>query len=98
MTAWISFWDAFKAVVHKNDSITKIDKFNYLNSLLEGVAAMTIQGLSLIVANYDSAVEMLKERFGNIQQIITKHMEELLRLLTVLATKLQAFYEVYEQG
>ena len=55
VTAWIPFWDAFKAAVHENDSITKIDKFNYLNSLLEGAASMTIQGLSLTKANYDSA-------------------------------------------
>ena len=44
---------------------------------------MTIQGLqalSLNEDNYDSAVEMLQGRFGNTQQIITSHMEELLKL------------------
>jgi len=33
---WISFWDLFQSAVHNNDSIPKVDKFNYLNSLLEG--------------------------------------------------------------
>ena len=50
---------------------------------MEGEAAMTIQGLqglSLNEDNYDPAVEMLQGRFGNTQQIITSHMEEVLKL------------------
>ena len=42
---WISFWDSFEASVHKNESLTAIDKFNYLNSLLERSAAEAISGL-----------------------------------------------------
>ena len=96
VTAWISFWDPFKAAVHENDSIAKIDKFNYLNSLLEGAAAMTIQGLSLTEANYDSAVKMLQERFGNTQQIITSHMEELLKLPDCTGDKVSALRGVHD--
>ena len=39
VTTWSTFWDSFKAAVHDNDSIPKIDKFNYLNSSLEGVCS-----------------------------------------------------------
>ena len=35
VTQWNAFWDAFKTALHENGSIYKIDKFNYLNSLLE---------------------------------------------------------------
>ena len=63
------------------------DKFNYLNSLLEGVAKQSIQGLTLLDANYDSAAEILKQRFAKPQQIISAHMEELLKLSTCLGTK-----------
>ena len=31
----ISFWDTFEASVHNNESLSAIDKFDYLNSLLE---------------------------------------------------------------
>ena len=89
VTDWTSFWDAFKAAIHKNNDISKIDKLNYLNSLLEGPAALnlqglsiTLQGLSLTEANYDSAVELLKSRYCNPQQIITSHMDQLLKLPT----------------
>ena len=62
--------------MHDNHGITKVDKFSYLKSLLEGTAAKVIQGLTLSDANYDSAIALLQERFGRTQDIITSHMEE----------------------
>ena len=59
VTQWASFWDSYKTAVHENPVLSTIDKFNYLNSLLEGVAARSIQGLSLTSDNYSSAVEIL---------------------------------------
>ena len=69
--------------MHENNEISKIDKFNYLNLVLEGPASHTIQGVSLTVTNYDSAVELLQMRFGNPQQIITMRMDELQSYLIV---------------
>ena len=60
--------------------LSKVDKFNYLNSLLEGEAKRSIQGLTLSESNYDSAVETLHERFGKPQQIISAHMDEIVKL------------------
>jgi len=58
----MSFWDSYKAAIHVNTDIAKIDKFNYLHSLLEGAAAHSIQGLILTDSNYDDAVELLQQR------------------------------------
>ena len=80
---WISFWDTFEASVHKNESLSAIDKFNYLISRLERSAAEAISGLTLTASNYDEAIEILKGRFGNKQQIINRHMAILLNLDTV---------------
>ena len=80
LTSWTTFWDSFKSTVHENPNMSKIDKFSYLKSLMEGSAASCIQGLTLSEANYDSAITMLQERFGRPQQIITAHMEELPRI------------------
>ena len=77
---WISFWDTFEASMHKNSSLSAIDKFNNLISLLERSAAEAVSGLTLTASNYDEAVELLKARFGNKQQIINRHMEILLSL------------------
>ena len=38
VTNWSAFWDSYKSTIHDNASIPVVDKFNYLNSLLEGPA------------------------------------------------------------
>ena len=38
VTNWSTFWDSYKSTVHDNTSILVVDKFNNLNSLLEGPA------------------------------------------------------------
>ena len=80
VTKWNTFWDSFQSAVHRNEGISNIDKFNYLNSVLEGAAARAIQGLTLTEANYDAAVKLLQERFGRPQQIISAHMDQLLKV------------------
>ena len=45
MTNWISFWDAYNSAVHDNTVLSKVDIFNYLNSLLEGEAKRSIEAL-----------------------------------------------------
>ena len=62
----------------------KINKFNYLNSLLKRLASRTIQGLS---SNCDSAVELLQTRLGNPNKIITAHMNELIKLPNCVGEK-----------
>ena len=83
ITQWSSFWDSFNTAIHSNTELSNIDKFNYLNSLLEKGAADAVAGLALTSANYEEAVSVLKQRFGNNQQIVSKHMEELLNLEAV---------------
>ena len=34
-TTWSSFWDSYEAIIHNKD-LADVDKFNYLNSLMEG--------------------------------------------------------------
>ncbi|XP_044172645.1 uncharacterized protein LOC114972132 [Acropora millepora] len=80
VTQFRTFWDTFESAVHSNPGLTKIDKFSYLVSLLEGSASRAIEGLPVTEENYDSAVEILKKRFGKPQQLISAHMEELLKL------------------
>ena len=47
ITNWISFCDAYNSAGPDNAMLSKVDKFNYLNSLLEGEVKRSIQGLSL---------------------------------------------------
>ena len=80
LTKWTSFWQLFQVSVDRNPDLSDVDKFNYLSSLLEGVAREAIAGLSLTEENYVAAVTTLKKRFGSTQQIVSKHMEALLQI------------------
>ena len=52
MTNWMAFWNSFEAAIHNNDELSSVDKFNYLNTLLEDSAAAAVAGLTLTSANY----------------------------------------------
>lgn len=97
VTQWISFWDSFKSAVHDNKSITTIDKFHILIGQLEGVAARSIQGLAITNDNYTAAVELLHERFGKTQMIITAHMDEILKIPASSEGRLGSLRYVYDK-
>ena len=80
VTEWSSFWDLYNTAIHSNTSVSKVNKFSYLFSLLEGNAARSIKGLTLTSANYDAAIEILQERFGKTQQIIAAYMDQILQI------------------
>ena len=62
MTMWTTFWDSFASVSDGNTSLSQIDKFNYLRSLVEKSAAEAISRLILTADNYKEAVTILKRR------------------------------------
>ena len=80
ITRFYSFWQSFKSAIDKNDSLTAVDKFNYLVNILEGEAFRVVQGLEIVEENYDHAKETLYQRFGHKQKIIQVHMDNLLNL------------------
>ena len=77
LTHWTSFWDSFQTAVHNHEQLSDIEKFNYLNSLLEHTARELISSFALTAASYQQAIALLKKRFGCKQQIVDKHLEAL---------------------
>ena len=77
---WVAFLDAFECSVHSNGKLPKIEKFNYLLTKLYGEAKKVVEGLSLSNLNYDVAIEILKERFGNTQYIVNLLYKELINI------------------
>ena len=77
LTTWPSFWDSFSSMIHTNDELSKIDKFKYLLSSLEGEAKDTLLGFNLTDAQYDQAVEHLGKRYDNKEYIIHEHYKAL---------------------
>ncbi|XP_068738177.1 uncharacterized protein [Montipora capricornis] len=97
---WYPFWESFESAVHKNSNLSGVDKFNYLKSLLTGIAQSVVTGLALTSANYEKAVELLKRRFGNRQVVISSHMKALTNIPKVASTsevkRLRSLYDTVE--
>lgn len=80
---WQGFWDQFQISIHDNERISDIDRFNYLKRYLGGEALGAVSGLNLSSENYKEAIELLRERFGNEQVLISAHMESLLKITKI---------------
>ena len=95
---WSAFWDSFDSVINSNQLLTSIKRFSYLWVLLWASAAATINGLKLSSANYEAAGALLKERYGDPQQIINAHMDALVNLPIVENIRdLKAMRHLYDE-
>ena len=96
-----AFWDSFETTIHNNEDVSDVSKMSYLVSLLEGPAYLAVAGLSLTNANYKTAVDTLKERFGCEEVVISAHMDTLLKLPGANTNsdtkKLRGIYDEVEQ-
>ena len=88
---------AFNSSIHVNLYLSSINKFNHLRSLFKGQAARTIQGLTRTDVNYQSAIEILQNRFGRPRNIISTHMDELLKIPGYTSDKTLQLRFVYDK-
>jgi len=84
---WQEFWDAFESAIDQNESLTAVDKFAYLQSLVTEPARSTIVGFSLTAVNYMAAVNVLKKKYGKETAIQRAHVNDLLNLALVFSDK-----------
>ena len=97
---WQEFWDSFESSIHNNETLSDVDKFCYLRSLLIEPASSAIAGFALTTANYEAAVNVLKNRFGKKSAVQRAHINELLKVAPVYNDKdtarLRALYDSVE--
>ena len=95
---WQSYWDTFQSAVDGNPSISPIEKFTYLKSCVISNAESAIAGLSLTADNYKVAIDILKDRFGKPQLLISNYMDALLKLSSVNSVhETKKLYELYDK-
>ncbi|KRY44566.1 hypothetical protein T03_418, partial [Trichinella britovi] len=75
-----AFWEQFEDCIHTRRDFSDSAKFSYLRSSLIGSALAEINSLSLTAANYDAAIEILKNRFGRKDLVIQNHIRKLLEV------------------
>ena len=83
LSQWQEFWDTFNSCIHKNKSLTAVEKFTYLRNYLVDSARACVAGFALTDANYEAAIEVLKERFGKDSLLKRTHINSILCLVKV---------------
>jgi len=78
--SWQAFWDSFDNAIHSNSCLSEVEKFNCLKSLLEDNALKMISGFALTNVNYQRAIALLQERFGQNHKIAQVYMHALLEI------------------
>ncbi|XP_058456450.1 uncharacterized protein LOC131433861 [Malaya genurostris] len=68
---WLSFRDSFQSMIDKDPSLTAVDKFHYLLTVLSKDAKTLVESIEVTTTNYEVAWTMLKDRFEN-RKIITR--------------------------
>lgn len=74
---WLEFKDAFQAIVHDNTSLSRVEKFYYLKSYLEGEPLQAIANLQVTNDNYSVAWALLSDRYENKRLIIHNYVKAL---------------------
>ena len=95
---WQPFRDSFDSAIHNCPALSKVQKFNYLKAQLQGDASRAIAGLPLTEANYDHAIALLTQRYGQSHKIVQAHMQALLEINipTNTLSSLQLYYDTIE--
>ncbi|XP_075157710.1 uncharacterized protein LOC142230976 [Haematobia irritans] len=71
------FISTFNNMVHENQTITPVDKFNYLLNCLSGPALAVVEAFQVSEENYPKALTRLQERYDNKVLIFLEHINTL---------------------
>ena len=77
---WHSFRDSFTSLVHDDQAIPAVQKFQLLKNLLRGEVSSVIASLNATEENYNVAWDLLKKRCERPRQIIQAHLKLILEL------------------
>lgn len=93
---WLNFFEIFQALVHNNTEISTIQKFYYLQSCLTGEAVQVLQSLEICEANYQQALDLLKERYQNKRLLIHNHVRNLFDIEPIIKESAQGFRKLID--
>ena len=82
---WHTFIDSLECAIDKNNTLSDIEKMNYLKNLVGGKAI--ISSIKLANENYNICLNLLKERYEDKQLMIHSHMNKLLKLENITDVK-----------
>ncbi|XP_011702046.1 PREDICTED: uncharacterized protein LOC105458438 [Wasmannia auropunctata] len=79
-TKWLFFKDSFETTIHADNTLTAVQKHQYLVGVLQGEARSVIEGFKISSENYENAWKLLKDTYDNSMIIMQSHLDDLLNL------------------
>lgn len=80
---WQSFHDMFKTTVHENQSLSSVQKFQYLMGALKGEASALLKHLAITEKNYNEAYQKLIKRYSKNKLILSAFIKTFMSQPTV---------------
>ncbi|VDL76536.1 unnamed protein product [Nippostrongylus brasiliensis] len=62
---WPEFWAIYETLVHKNHTLSVIEKMILLKDSLRGKSDRAVKGIQLVPDNYDWMIQALTKKYGN---------------------------------
>lgn len=72
-----TFIAMFNSLVHNNNSLSNIEKFNYLMSILRGTPLSIVKCIPLLDTNYEIAYNTLLDRYQDNRLLATSYWKEI---------------------
>lgn len=97
---WNQFRDTFDALINQNTTLSKVQRFYYLQSSLKDVASQVIHSLQLTEQNYDLAWQLLTERYENKRAIVQAHIKGIFDLQPITKeshASLRTFLDTFQK-
>ncbi|KAJ3650181.1 hypothetical protein Zmor_021885 [Zophobas morio] len=97
---WPTFHDLFSKVIHKNTSLSNIEKMQYLKTYIRDEPIKIIQHHQITENNYQTAWELLAKRFNNVRLTVSKLLDKILdqpRMQEESAEKLKKLHDTTKE-
>lgn len=95
-TSWLEFKDIYVSLIHSNNNITAIMKFHYLRASLEGSAMQVIKSMEFSAINYETAWELLCNRYDNNHLLVHNHIKALFDIQIIQRESATEFRKVVD--
>lgn len=77
---WPAFRDLFKSLIHFNNKMSSVQKLGYLKVNLTGEALQLIKNLEITDANYETAWNLLSDRYNNERVLVNRWINLIISL------------------
>ncbi|UYV62297.1 hypothetical protein LAZ67_2000060, partial [Cordylochernes scorpioides] len=95
-TNWLSFREIFNSTINSNQTLTEIQKFQYLNASVKGPAEKLIRGFPISDKNYQQAWDTLCNRFNNRRELAFSQINKIFSIRPLKSISAGSLYEILD--